>query len=132
MADLSLPMLNQVLEATLAVMIALLALSVSVIVRIRPTTSNSTDASADADAAGPPDSAAAASGLALWSGPLPGGVAAPVPPVSKTGRLVQGRYEARHVRGQLPRQRPPGPAGPPWGPAAPPADRPQQGSERPT
>jgi hypothetical protein len=123
-------MLNQVLEATLALMILLLALSVSVIVRIRPTTASSTEASADSEAAGPAGTSLLPPDAALWSGPMPGAIAASVPPVSKTGRVVQGRYEARHVRGQPPGQRPPGPAGPPWGPAVPPPGQPQQGSER--
>jgi hypothetical protein len=122
-------MLNQVLEVTLAVMILLLAMAVSAIVRIRPTTSSSTEASADSEperaGAGP-----AAPAPPLWSGPLPGGIAASAPPMSKAGRFIQGRYEARHVRGRMPRQRPAGPAGPPWGPAVPPPGRPQQGSER--
>ena len=122
-------MLNQVLEATLALMILLLALSVSVIVRIRPTAAGSTEASADSEAAGPAGTSVPPPD-AVWSGPLPGAIAASVPPVSKPDRLVPGRYEARHVRGHLPGQRPPGPAGPPWGPAVPPPGQPQQGSER--
>ncbi len=123
-------MLNQVLEASLALLILLLALSVSVIVRIRPTTASSTETSADSETAGPAGTSVPPSDAALWPGTLPDPIAAPAQPVGKTGRLVQGRYEARHVRGHLPGQRPPGPAGPPWGPAAPPPGHPQQGSER--
>jgi hypothetical protein len=122
-------MLNQVLEATLAVMILLLALSLSVIARIRPTAGSPTEARDDSESAG----LAASTDVpapALWPGPLTGGVTAPAPPASKPGRFIQRRYEARHVRGQVPRQRVPGPAGPPWEPAVPPPARPQQGSER--
>jgi hypothetical protein len=73
--------------------------------------------------AGPPS--------ALWTGPMPGSMrsAAP-PPVRRSGWLGRVRYEARHVRGRMPKPRPSAPAGPPWGPAAPPPGRPQQGSER--
>jgi hypothetical protein len=123
-------MLNRVLEISLVLMILLLATSVSVIVRIRPTTSSSAETSADAESAGLADSTAAAPDPGLWSGPLPGGIAARAAPMSRTSRFIQGRYEARHVRGRMPKQRPPGPAGPPWGPALPPPGRPQQGSER--
>jgi len=123
-------MLNQVLEVTLALMILLLALSVLVIARIRPTASSATVARADSEPGGPADTSTAAPDPPLWAGPLPGGLAASAPPMSKTGRFIQGRYEARHVRGRMPRQRPPGPTGPPWGPAVPPPGRPQQGSER--
>ncbi len=122
-------MLNQVLEATLALMILLLALSVSVIARIRPAAASSTEASADSESAGPAGTSVPPPDAALWSGPLPDAITASAPPVSKAGRPIQGRYEARHVRGRLPGQRPPGPAGPPWGPAVPPG-QPQQGSGR--
>ncbi len=49
-ADLSLPMLNQVLEATLAVMILLLALSVAAIVRIGPMAQATTESNTDTEA----------------------------------------------------------------------------------
>ncbi len=123
-------MLNRVLEVTLALMILLLATSVSVIVRIRPTTSSSTETSADTESAGLAGMTTAASDPAPWTGPLPGRISAPAAPLSRTGRFIQGRYEARHVRGRMPKQRSPGPVGPPWGPALPPPGRPQQGSER--
>ena len=122
-------MLNQVLEATLALMILLLLLSVSVIVRIRATPGGSTEARADGESAGLAVSTDVPA-PALWPGPLTGGFAAPAAPASKPGRFIQRRYEARHVRGQVPRQRPLGPAGPPWEPAVPPPGRAQPGSER--
>jgi hypothetical protein len=123
-------MLNQVLEATLVVMILLLVLAVSVIVRIRPTTGSSTETRADSESAGLAAASTDVPASALWPGPLMGGITATAPPTSKTDRFIQRRYEARHVRGQVPRQRPPGPAGPPWEPAVPPPGRPQPGSER--
>jgi len=123
-------MLNHVLEISLALMILLLALSVSVIVRIRPTPTGTTEASADGEPAPPAAVGLAPAGPALWTGPMPGGIAASADPMSRAGRFIQGRYEARHVRGRMPSQRPPGPAGPPWGPASRPPGLPQQGSER--
>ncbi|HEX5188175.1 MAG TPA: hypothetical protein VFW16_01445, partial [Streptosporangiaceae bacterium] len=67
---------------------------------------------------------------APWAAPMPRGAPAAPPPVRRSGWLGRARYEARHVRGRVPKPRPPAPAGPPWGPAAPPPGRPQQGSER--
>jgi len=70
---------------------------------------------------------------AMWPSPAPGGFGSGMaaPPPRRSGFLGRGRYEARHVRGRMPRPRPPAPAGPPWGPATPPPSRPQQqGSER--
>jgi len=123
-------MLNQVLEATLVVMILLLVLSVTVIVRIRPATGSSTEARTDSESPGLTAASTDVPAPALWPGPLTGAMAAPAPPTSKTGHFIQRRYEARHVRGQVPRPPPPGPAGPPWEPAVPPPGRPQPGSER--
>lgn len=147
-------MLNQVLEATLAFMILLLALSIAAIVRLGPTApAASTESNVDTEMpmqqpvrvlAGPHPGHPGAPGRplasgpavagppsALWATPMPGTMrpAAP-PPVRRSGWLGRGRYEARHVRGRMPKARPPAPAGPPWGPATPPPGRPQQGSER--
>ncbi len=134
-------MLNQVLEATLAVMILLLALSVAAIVRIGPmaqaTTESNTDTEAGAQqpiravaAPQPGQRVATAPAAALWSNPVPGSMRSPAPPAVRRPGLLGGRYEARHVRGRMPKPRPPAPAGPPWGPATPPPSRPQQSSER--
>ena len=130
MADLSLAMLNQVLEAALAFMILLLAMSVAAIVRVDTAVGGNTEATADgepaASAAGRPSARPAPP---LWAGQIPDHLTASDPATRKPG-LFGPRYEARHVRGRMPRPRQPGPAGPPWGPAAPPPGLPQQGSER--
>jgi len=139
-ADLSLAMLNQVLEASLAFMILLLLLSLSAIVRVRPMPPSSTETNTDTDIAAPFPATmgtgpqpgtmmAAAPGSALWPPAAPNG-ARPPAPARRSGFLGRTRYEARHQRGRMPKPRPPAPAGPPWGPAAPPPGRPQQGSER--
>jgi hypothetical protein len=139
-ADLSLAMLNQVLEASLAFMIFLLLLSVTAIIRVGPMAPASTEANTDTDigapfpgtvvAAPPPGQmAAAAPAPALWPPAAANGMHPPEP-VRRSGLLGRGRYEARHVRGRMPSPRPPAPAGPPWGPATPPPGRPQQNSER--
>ncbi|MDR2988796.1 MAG: hypothetical protein LBV34_28565 [Nocardiopsaceae bacterium] len=143
MADLSLAMLNQVLEASLAFMILLLLLSVTAIIRVGPMTPASTETNTESDlaapmpgtmVAGPPQPGtmvAAGPAPAFWPPPAPNGVRPPAPPpVRRSGMFGRGRYEARHVRGRAAKPRPPAPAGPPWGPAAPPPGRPQQGSER--
>jgi hypothetical protein len=137
-ADLSPSMLNQVLEATLAFMIFLLLLSVTAIVRVGPMAPASSEANTDTDIgapfpgtmlAGPPPSQMAAP--ALWPPAAPNGMRSPAPaPARRSGLLGRTRYEARHVRGRMPKPRPPAPAGPPWGPAAPPPGRQQQSSER--
>lgn len=130
-ADLSLAMLNQVLEATLAFMVLLLAMSVTAIIRLGPTTNSAVRAGVDGDA--PPSTSGlttAAPAPELWRVPGTDRLTSSGPAVRKTGWLGRGRYEARHVRGRMPRQWSPGPAGPPWGPAAPPPGRPQPGSER--
>ena len=132
-------MLNQVLESTLAFMVALLALSISAIVRVRPTAS-STSADSELPMAADPmlngtgltpvNFAPSDSGPTLWSAAPPPGLLA-AGPEQRRASTIGRRYEARHVRGRTPAERQPGPAGPPWGPAAPPpAGRPQQGSER--
>ncbi len=132
-------MLNQVLESTLAFMVALLALSISAIVRVRPTAS-STPANSEMPLAGEPmmngsglspvNLGPAGSGPTLWSAAPPSGLL-PADADQRRAGLIGRRYEARHVRGRAPAARQPGPAGPPWGPAAPPpAGRPQQNSER--
>ncbi len=132
-------MLNQVLEATLAVMILLLALSVAAIVRIGPMPQAATESNTDTEAdtqqpmrvvAAPGQMVATASAPARWSNPVPGSMRSPAPPGVRRSGLLGGRYEARHVRGRMPKPRPPAPAGPPWGPASPPPSRPQQSSER--
>ena len=140
-------MLNQVIEATLAFMILLLALSVTAIIRVGPTAPASSESNMDSDTAMPqshPQSQpirvmvgaqqgqmAPAAAPMMWTAPAPGSMLQAVPPPPrKPGLLGRGRYEARHVRGRMPRPRPPAPAGPPWGPATPPPSRPQQGSER--
>jgi hypothetical protein len=139
-ADLSLAMLNQVLEASLAFMIFLLVLSLTAIVRVGPMAPASTEANTDTDigapfpgtmvAAPPPGQmAAAAPASALWPPAAPNGIRPPAP-ARRSGWLGRTRYEARHVRGRMPKPRPPAPAGPPWGPAAPPPGRAQQSSER--
>lgn len=140
MADLSLAMLNQVLEASLAFMILLLLLSVTAIIRVGPMTPASTETNTEADFAEPmpammaasqqPGRMVAATAPALWPPAGPNGIRPPPAPVRKSGWLGRTRYEARHVRGRMPKPRPPAPAGPPWGPASPPTGRPQQGSER--
>ena len=132
-------MLNQVLESTLAFMVALLALSISAIVRVRPTASSTSGNSErpladDPMIAGngltPVNLTSAGTGPTLWAaspspGPLPAG------PEQRRASMLGRRYEARHVRGRAPADRQPGPAGPPWGPAVPPpAGPPQQNSER--
>jgi hypothetical protein len=139
-ADLSLAMLNQVLEASLAFMILLLILSLSAIIRVRPMTPASAETNTDTDT-GPPVPArmnagpqpgtmvAAAPGSAHWPPAAQNGMRSPAP-ARRSGFLGRTRYDARHVRGRMPKARPPAPAGPPWGPAAPPPGRPQQGSER--
>jgi hypothetical protein len=153
-ADLSVPMMNQVLEATLAFMILLLALSVTAIIRVGPMAPAQTESNTDAEmeAAGPATMAAAPASVmagpaSMLAGPQPGravqaappAVWAPVPgsvrpgataPDARRPGLLGRRYEARHVRGRIPKPRPAAPAGPPWGPATPPPGRPQQGSER--
>ena len=127
-------MLNHVLEAVLALMVALLALSISVIVRVRPTAPSTTMDSEQAmpgepmitgNGFGHPNLAGAGQGQALWAMAPPGVPAGPGSAQRRPG-LLGKRYEARHVRGRTVDPRRPGPAGPPWGPAAPP---PQQGSE---
>ncbi len=133
MADLSLAMLNQVLEAALAFMILLLAMSVAAIVRVDTTVGGNTEARADGESAASAASAAgrptAVPAPPLWAGQARGNLTASGPAPRKPG-LFGPRYEARHVRGRMPRPRQPGPTGPPWGPAAPPPGLPQQGSER--
>src|SRR5262249_8267736 len=134
--DLSPIMLNQVLEATLAFMILLLAMSVTAIARVRPTTASNTESNTDADTTGPMPARVVGTmpPPTMWTGapaPMNGNVRPPAPPRRRSGWLGRARYEARHVRGRMPAQRPPVPAGPPWGPATPPPPgRPQQGSER--
>jgi len=130
-ADLSLVMLNQVLEAALAVMILLLVMSLTAIVRV------DTAVAATTEAANSGEPAAAANGrptavppAALWTVPAPGGLIASRPAPRKAGLFGRTRYEARHVRGRMPKPRQPGPTGPPWGPATPPPGLSQQGSER--
>jgi hypothetical protein len=125
-------MLNQVLEATLAFMILLLALSVAAIIRIGPAPSGTANANAESDAmASGPGPFQTMPGPALWPGPVPNGVgAAPSAALQRTSWLAKVRYEGLHARGRVPRQRTSSPAGPPWGPAAPPPVRPPQGSER--
>ncbi|HEX9066795.1 MAG TPA: hypothetical protein VF843_16920 [Streptosporangiaceae bacterium] len=132
-------MLNQVLESTLAVMVALLALSISVIVRVRPTTPATPLNSEHEVAAEPmfPGNGFSSAGLAgpgsgptLWAASPPGSLPAlGSAPRSRPG-LPGRRYEPRHVRGRVTDPGQPGPSGPPWGPAPPPASRSQQGSER--
>ena len=139
MADLSQAILNQVLEATLAFMILLLLLSVTAIIRVGPVTPASTEANTDTDMAPMPAMMASAPqpGRMVAAGPAPAlwpdagsnGMRPPPAPVRRSGWMGRARYEARHVRGRMPKPRPSAPAGPPWGPAAPPG-RPQQGSER--
>ena len=134
--DLSPVMLNQVLEATLAFMILLLAMSVTAIARIGPTTASNTESSTDAESTGPVPGRVASPmpPPTMWNaapGPMNGNAAPPASRPRKSGLLGRARYEARHVRGRMPAQRPTVPAGPPWGPATPPPPaRPQQGSER--
>jgi hypothetical protein len=134
-------MLNQVLEATLAFMILLLALSVAAIVRIGPMAQATTESNTDTEAgtqqpvrvvAGPQPGqmVATAPSPALWSNSVSGGMRSPAPPMVRRSGWLGGRYEARHVRGRMPKPRPPAPAGPPWGPASPPPSRAQQSSER--
>ncbi len=136
-------MLNQVLEATLAFMILLLALSVSAIVRVGPTAPASPESNIDSDPAMPqpqpvrvmagaqPGQMATAGAPVMWTAPAPGSMLPAGPPLGRRpGLLGRGRYEARHVRGRMPKPRPTAPAGPPWGPATPPPSRAQQGSER--
>jgi hypothetical protein len=124
-------MQNQVLEAALAVMILLLVMSVTAIVRVDVAVAANTEAAAGDEAA------ASANGrptalppAALWTGPGLGGLTASTAAQRKTGLFGRSRYEARHVRGRMPKPRQPGPAGPPWGPATPPPGLPQQSSER--
>jgi hypothetical protein len=126
-ADLSLTMLNQVLEAALAFMILLLLMSVTAIVRVDTAVPATTETNANGEPA------AAQNGRptgvptnALWAGSM----APPPMPARKNSVFGRGRYQARHVRGRMPKTRPPSPAGPPWGPAAPPPGLPRQGSER--
>lgn len=125
-------MLNQVLEVTLAAMIALLAMSVAAILRVDTAPGTTTEAAADGDQAMSAAGLTAAPPPApMWPGPLGSAfVAASAPPPRRTSWLGRTRYEARHVRGRIPKPRTPGPAGPPWGPAAPPPGLTQQGSER--
>lgn len=155
-------MMNQVLEATLAFMVLLLALSVTAIVRVGPMAQAQTESNVDGEMAsagpapmpvgmpaGPLGMPAGPAGMTngvhpgravqaapppvTWTSPGPGGFGPTVagPAVRRPGLLGRGRYEARHVRGRIPKPRPPAPAGPPWGPAAPPPPgRPQQSSER--
>jgi hypothetical protein len=132
-ADLSLVMLNHVLEATLAFMILLLALSVSVIVRVGPATTATTESNTDSEAAAPQPARVMNTmpAPALWQGPATNGLRPPPPPaVRRSGWFAKVRYEGLHARGRMPRQRPPIPAGPPWGPATPPPARQPQSSER--
>ena len=132
MADVSLVMLNHVLEATLAFMILLLAMSVAAIVRVGPAPA-ATESDADGEAAAPPPGRVMTTmpATALWPGPPSNGLRPPPPPVARrTSWLAKVRYEGLHARGRMPRQRPPIPAGPPWGPAAPPPARQPQSSER--
>lgn len=133
-------MQNQVLEVTLAFMILLLLLSVTAIIRVGPMTPASTEANTDTDiapiparmATGPQPGRMVAAGPApaLWPPGGSNGMRPPPAPVRRSGLLGRTRYEARHVRGRMPKPRPPAPAGPPWGPATPPPGRAQQGSER--
>ncbi|MGI9008319.1 MAG: hypothetical protein ACR2FU_19355 [Streptosporangiaceae bacterium] len=132
-------MLNQVLESTLAFMVALLALSISAIVRIRPPASspatNSEPTMAgepmmNGNGLSPASLAPAGNGPTLWAASSPPGLLADGPD-QRRASLLGRRYEARHVRGRAPATRQPSPAGPPWAPASPPpAGRPQQNSER--
>src|SRR5579859_708960 len=121
-------MLNQVLEAALAFMILLLLMSVTAIARVDAAAVPTTEAAANGEPApsmnGRP---ASVPQTALWAGTYS---VAPPPAARRTGWLSRYRYEARHVRGRLPKPRPQGPAGPPWGPATPPPGLQQQGSER--
>lgn len=120
-------MLNQVLEAALAFMILLLLMSVTAIVRVDTAVPATTETNVNGEAAavqnGRPTGVPT---NALWAGSL----APPPVPARKSGVFGRGRYQARHVRGRMPKNRPPSPAGPPWGPAAPPPGLPRQGSER--
>ncbi len=121
-------MLNQVLEATLAFMIVLLALSVSAIVRLGPTAPApaSSESNIDSDTAMPqpqpvPVMAGAQAGQMataaapmMWTAPASGSMLPAGPPLGRRpGLLGRGRYEARHVRGRMPKPRPSAPAGPP-------------------
>jgi hypothetical protein len=132
-ADLSLVMLNHVLEATLAFMILLLAMSVATIVQVRPATTATTESNTEAETAAPPPGRVmtAMPATAPWPGPASNGLRPPPPPVvRRSSWIAKVRYDGLHARGRIPRQRPPIPAGPPWGPAAPPPARQPQASDR--
>jgi hypothetical protein len=121
-------MLNQVLDVTLAVMILLLAMSVTVIARVESAPGGTAQPDGDGEQAPQPGWRPAEPPQGLWPLTLPAGQGASLPAPRKAGVIGRGRYEARHVRGRIPKPRTPGPAGPPWGPAPPPG-LPQQGSE---
>jgi hypothetical protein len=132
-ADVSLVMLNHVLEGTLAFMILLLAMSVAAIARIAPATTTTTESNTDGEAAAPPPGRVMTTmpTTAPWPGPASNGLRPPPPPaIRRSSWIAKVRYEGLHARGRMPRQHPPIPAGPPWGPAAPPPARQPQGSER--
>jgi hypothetical protein len=122
-------MVNQVLEATLAVMILLLAMSVTAIVRVDAVPGNTAEPDADGEHAAQAGWPPAESAPPMWPAPQTTGLSASAQEPEKAGLVSRGRYEARHVRGRTPKPRSPGPVGPPWGPAPPPG-LPQQGSER--
>ena len=122
-------MLNQVLEVTLAVMILLLGMAVTVIARVESAPAGTAQPDGDGEQTAPqPGWTAADPPQGLGPLTVPAGPNAPPPAPRKTALTGRGRYEARHVRGRIPKPRTPGPAGPPWGPAPPPG-LPQQGSE---
>jgi hypothetical protein len=132
-ADVSLVMLNHVLEATLAFMILLLAMSVAAIVRLEPAPTSTAETNTDGEAPAPPPGRVMTPMpvAAPWPGPVSNGLRPPPPPaVRRSSWIAKVRYEGLHARGRMPRQRPPIPAGPPWGPAAPPPARQPQSSER--
>jgi hypothetical protein len=121
-------MLNQVLEVTLAVMILLLAMSVTVIARVESAPGGTAQPDGDGEPASQPGWTPSEPPQGMWPLTLPVSQDASPNGPRKAGLIGRGRYEARHVRGRIPKPRTPGPAGPPWGPAPPPG-LPQQGSE---
>jgi hypothetical protein len=133
-ADLSLVMLNHVLEAALAFMILLLAMSLAVIVRVGPAPATATtESNTGSEATAPPPGRVmtAMPATALWPGPPSNGLRPPpAPVVRRSSWFAKIRYDGLHARGRMPRQRPPMPVGPPWGPATPPPARQPQSSER--
>jgi hypothetical protein len=127
-------MMNQVIESTLALMVALLILSISAIVRVRPAPSPAQPRPEHPLAADHPSSesgyglASQDPGPALWAASGPAGL---LPAdADQRASLLGRRYEARHVRGRVPAPRPSSPSGPPWGPAPPPNGRPHPNSDR--